>query len=1082
MKMTKSQTIKKKRQSIPSIPQSISVSLGLQEPPQSSYTMSGSIPNPNNGSNTYSQSNYFGRSYVSGFLPNSPAARKPNRNDLSDNSLPVSNTGLHNRQIHQAQRLHRQTAEISEDLNESYNDDNKIDEYIDLVETNERRTAKIDNEDIIDTFIENNADEGSNLSAADQTSHIYLTPVSSTLSRGDSIRAYCGNEISNRTQLLPTESYRSYGSHSQFVNDEETSPEEEHLSAFQKLSSLTYDIINYLPACILGLLLTILDALSYGMIIFPITEPLFAQLGPTGISMFYISTIICQTVLSGGWSSFPCGIGSEMIEITPFFHTMALAIMNSLGEDKPNEVITTTIFCYVISAMITGLTFLSLGKLKLGKIVGFFPRHILIGCIGGVGYFLLITGIEVCTRATKFEYSIPFLSHLFTDSATLWKWLLPAILTVILVLTQNYFQNSLVLPSFYIITLFLFHFIVALIPSLSLHKLRHTGWIFPMAAADSKWYDHYKYFNVHDVHWGLVIKQLPTMLALTFFGILHVPINVPALAMSLQMDKYDVDRELIAHGWSNLISGMAGSIQNYLVYTNSVLFIRAGADSALAGYILIVLTIIVMLIGPVIISLIPICIVGSLIFLLGYELLIEALWDTWGKLTKFEYITVVIIVLTMGIFDFVLGIIIGILIACFKFLIDSSKLQTINGEFNGTVAKSTVYRDSIQTKFLNGIGEQIYVLKLQNLLFFGTIISIEEKVDKLLEISDNDSSKRRIKYLILDFKNINADNIDYSAAEGFNRIKRFTQTKKIQLIISSIRERDHIYNAFNNVGLLDDVELFNDLNSALEWCENEFLYRYKELREKVKRKLEKMNNNNTRLSVVRSPGENQPVIYINNGGNNGGNVANSDVRSNLMSMPINTPRNHQIFSVAQNIFKNDEQTATSLRSQLQDEDPIMPLLLLALKPYRSNITSADRNVRGQEIALWTKLSPYFNKTILGSGSELLHSNNIFFVVETGILKAMFHLPQGTVYETMSNRTCYGKMIDFNADLNESKQLENPSLTIKTETESVLWIIDNASLQRMRQEDPELYIELTLLIMSIKDKRFKDLLGHALISS
>ena len=280
----------------------------------------------------------------------------------------------------------------------------------------------------------------------------------------------------------------------------------------------------------------------------------------------------------------------------------------------------------------------------------------------------------------------------------------------------------------------------------------------------------------------------------------------------------------------------------------------------------------------------------------------------------------------------------------------------------------------------------------------------------------------------------------------------------------------------------DVFELFNDLNSALEWCENEFLYRYKELREKVKRKLEKMNNNNTRLSVVRSPGENQPVIYINNGGNNGGNVANSDVRSNLMSMPINTPRNHQIFSVAQNIFKNDEQTATSLRSQLQDEDPIMPLLLLALKPYRSNITSADRNVRGQEIALWTKLSPYFNKTILGSGSELLHSNNIFFVVETGILKAMFHLPQGTVYETMSNRTCYGKMIDFNADLNESKQLENPSLTIKTETESVLWIIDNASLQRMRQEDPELYIELTLLIMSIKDKRFKDLLGHALISS
>lgn len=227
-----------------------------------------------------------------------------------------------------------------------------------------------------------------------------------------------------------------------------------------------------------------------------------------------------------------------------------------------------------------------------------------------------------------------------------------------------------------------------------------------------------------------------------------------------------------------------------------------------------------MIIGPVIISFIPICIVGSLIFLLGYELLVEALVDTWNKLNRFEYLTVVIIVFTMGIFDFVLGIIVGILIACFSFLVDSTKLQTINGEYNGNVARSTVYRDYVQTKFLDGIGEQIYVLKLQNLLFFGTIISIEEKIERLLQISNKDATKRRIKYLILDFKNINADNIDYSAAEGFNRIKRFTETKRIKLIISSIKERDRIYNAFNNVGLLNDVELFADLNSALEWCEN----------------------------------------------------------------------------------------------------------------------------------------------------------------------------------------------------------------------------------------------------------------------
>ena len=51
------------------------------------------------------------------------------------------------------------------------------------------------------------------------------------------------------------------------------------------------------------------------------------------------------------------------------------------------------------------------------------------------------------------------------------------------------------------------------------------------------------------------------MLALTFFGILHVPINIPALGLTTGEDNVDVDRELRAHGYSNALSGLCGSIQ-----------------------------------------------------------------------------------------------------------------------------------------------------------------------------------------------------------------------------------------------------------------------------------------------------------------------------------------------------------------------------------------------------------------------------------------------------------------------------------------------------------------------------------------
>lgn len=51
------------------------------------------------------------------------------------------------------------------------------------------------------------------------------------------------------------------------------------------------------------------------------------------------------------------------------------------------------------------------------------------------------------------------------------------------------------------------------------------------------------------------------MFALTFFGVLHVPINVPALGISTGEDNLNVDRELIAHGVTNALSGTVGSIQ-----------------------------------------------------------------------------------------------------------------------------------------------------------------------------------------------------------------------------------------------------------------------------------------------------------------------------------------------------------------------------------------------------------------------------------------------------------------------------------------------------------------------------------------
>ena len=67
---------------------------------------------------------------------------------------------------------------------------------------------------------------------------------------------------------------------------------------------------------------------------------------------------------------------------------------------------------------------------------------------------------------------------------------------------------------------------------------------------------------------------------------------------------------------------------------------RSGGDSRVAGVLLALATCGVLIIGPVLIGFIPIMVVGALIFFLGFDLMREALVDTWGRVHRLEYLTV----------------------------------------------------------------------------------------------------------------------------------------------------------------------------------------------------------------------------------------------------------------------------------------------------------------------------------------------------------------------------------------------------------------------------------------------------------
>ena len=56
--------------------------------------------------------------------------------------------------------------------------------------------------------------------------------------------------------------------------------------------------------------------------------------------------------------------------------------------------------------------------------------------------------------------------------------------------------------------------------------------------------------------------------------------------------------------------------------------------------------------------------VGALIFVLGIDLVKEALWDTRNRVNKLEYLTIVSIMIVMTVWDFVFGVLFGIVASC----------------------------------------------------------------------------------------------------------------------------------------------------------------------------------------------------------------------------------------------------------------------------------------------------------------------------------------------------------------------------------------------------------------------------------
>ncbi|GBC04792.1 hypothetical protein RclHR1_05880005 [Rhizophagus clarus] len=797
---------------------------------------------------------------------------------------------------------------------------------------------------------------------------------------------------------------------------------------------LVLNPLSYIPAVILGLLLNLLDAISYGMITFPISNPIFADFGPDGISMFFVSCIVSQVIYSGGFSIFGGGNGSMMIEVVPFLHIMAETIIRAAN---PEEVIPTTILSFALSSVLTGIVFLLMGAFKLGSLIEFFPRHILVGCIGGVGWFLIATAIEVAARLDgNLTYTWETFKILFLDVHIFALWGSALGLAILLRFIHAKLCHPLIVPFYFMIVPLLFYLTVYIF-GFEWTKLRDDGWVFPLPGGDVPWWNFYTHYDFTKVNWNALIQTVPAMFALTFFGILHVPINIPALGVSLNEDNVDTNRELVAHGFSNLFSGLVGSVQNYLVYTNSVLFIKSGGDSRVAGLMLAGATVIVLLVGPWIVGYIPVMVVGALIFHLGIELVKEALIDAWGIVNHLEYITIVAIVIAMAGLGFIEGIFLGIIMACVFFVVSNSRKSAIRAKFSGRSIKSNVRRRYRQQRFLKEVGNQIYVIKLQGYMFFGTISGVERAVRKFLTYRQ--WKKNPIRFLIIDFSLVNG--LDFSAAEAFIRIHRLLSVKNVYLVLCGAEYNSEVGKALRSVGIWGDtpnkyLRIFENFSEALEWCENELLEAYY--------------GRNTSFAILSADNKTAGLLTL---------PRNQTPPKDIFDMY--TPRQNLVQAAGNNILQEQEERVVRYANKLT-----------------AALMEAFQDISGKEESFFDRLGPYFHKIEVPSGAILWRQDaepDCLYLVERGILKATWRAMEGDQarpVESILPGTMAGELGFFANKRREA--------TLIAEVDCVLWQMRRTDYNLLLVNEPKTANEFMRLALNFSAERLHAMTYYAFL--
>ena len=431
---------------------------------------------------------------------------------------------------------------------------------------------------------------------------------------------------------------------------------------------------------------------------------------------------------------------------------------------------------------------------------------------------------------------------------------------------------------------------------------------------------------------------------------------------------------------------------------------------------------------------------------------------------------ILVIVIVMGMYDFVVGIVVGIFLACLNYVVQTSQKSALRASFTGTVAESTVRRHPVQRRFLRQVGNQIYIVKLAGYLFFGTIVAVEKEIRHLIE--EETFKAQPFRFLILDFFHVTG--LDFSAAEAFTRMSRILARKNVYMVLSTIILNGDVGKSLAMVGLLDDSdgeecgapEVFEDLNKALESCENKLLIAaFKEQSEMIAAASHD-NQGHSRLPQQSVPvavpaaqgfSSSPPVRSLNE-------ITHASPRRGMLQRALTYTFQQQQQQLQ---YQNEHQQAPTSAASVSLSSTLLPSpsKWQNFKQPLPLILQTFQDLTDETEDFWFRAVPYFIRCEFLAGTILYSRGDEaggFYLLQEGILRAEYEVDQGRYYESIVAGTTCGEL-PFFAETDRTG-------TVVAEKDCAAWLLTREKWKQLEEEQPQVARELLRIGLKLTSER------------